>query len=903
MSADNKFKSIRSMSEKQVRLLHHIENLQHYVKCNKAPAGLTIRLTPQVIGEPSKRLTNRWQNVIDTCSQKLCNLLLEHSIHQTRNVAKQISITKEQLSKSTTPDEFQSYSNRIVTCEDTVFSKLTETRKRKFRRDGIPIISARTMPFTGTTRRRNPRNRRFQRLTPAPINNVVNLSSVDLSDTETKLLSKGLNFCPKPTAVNTIAVKQDLQAFSRRLRLKDYFFDAESTDHEENIPRFRKKSKWQPPKSKDPALEAFIQALDDEVMSHRANPVSHDNLTKTEKDALASLQNRQDIVIKPADKGSAVVIMDTEKYIDEANRQLSDKRFYKQLDSDPTGHHSEQVTELLHEMADQGHIDGKTMEYLLPEVPKAGRLYLLPKLHKPGHPGRPIISANGHPTEKISEFLDFHLRPLVQQIPSYIQDTTDFVRKINSLDIPSGSILATLDVTSLYTNIPHEEGIEACREAWDSRTDQSMPTKYLVKLLRLVLTLNNFEFNGHHYIQINGTAMGTKMAPSYANIFMGRLEKDMLSSTPSSPKAWFRFIDDIFSWWDDSEEHFTAFLDHCNSFHTTIKFTAEHSKEHVTFLDTTTSIQNGNITTDLYTKPTDTHQYLLPSSCHPPHCAKNIPFSLAVRLRRICSNVDTFSSRSLELKQQLFNRKYNYKHLENSIQAAKNLSRDNVLEYKTKTQNTRTPLVITYHPDLPNISEITRRLWHTVLTSKRMRALFPEPPLISYRRPRNLRDHLVRAKLQDQKESVDATICQPCGDKRCFSCPMINHTATFKSSVTKRSFKLFCNTNCKSANAIYLIECEVCQIQYVGETKNPVHKRINQHRTSTKDPSTSFPVGIHFGQSNSPTTHRLENMKFTVIDCNPNWTDKKRKDREAFWIQQLHCLQPDGLNLESGINT
>ena len=68
----------------------------------------------------------------------------------------------------------------------------------------------------------------------------------------------------------------------------------------------------------------------------------------------------------------------------------------------------------------------KNFNYLLVDQPKAGRFYLLPKIHKAGNPGRPTVSANGHHTEKISEFVDLHLQPHVQNLPSYLQDTTDF---------------------------------------------------------------------------------------------------------------------------------------------------------------------------------------------------------------------------------------------------------------------------------------------------------------------------------------------------------------------------------------------------------------------------------------------------------------------------------------------
>ena len=71
----------------------------------------------------------------------------------------------------------------------------------------------------------------------------------------------------------------------------------------------------------------------------------------------------------------------------------------------------------------------KTLKYLIPDSPKSGRLYRLPKIHKANNPGRPIVSANGHPTAKISEFVDFHLHKHVEALPSFIKDTTDYLKK------------------------------------------------------------------------------------------------------------------------------------------------------------------------------------------------------------------------------------------------------------------------------------------------------------------------------------------------------------------------------------------------------------------------------------------------------------------------------------------
>ena len=86
------------------------------------------------------------------------------------------------------------------------------------------------------------------------------------------------------------------------------------------------------------------------------------------------------------------------------------------------------------------------------------------------NPGRPIVSSGASPTEGISHFVDYHLAPLVKEIPSYIKDTMDFFNRLQTIDnLPPDMLLVTLDVQSLYTNIPHSEGIEACRAVLNTR--------------------------------------------------------------------------------------------------------------------------------------------------------------------------------------------------------------------------------------------------------------------------------------------------------------------------------------------------------------------------------------------------------------------------------------------------
>ena len=114
----------------------------------------------------------------------------------------------------------------------------------------------------------------------------------------------------------------------------------------------------------------------------------------------------------------------------------------------------------------------------------------------------PLFRPAGPPTENISLFVDYHLSPLVRRIPSYIKDANDFLLKLQDIsNLPQESVLVTLDVTSLYTNIPYEEGLDACREMLDTWGVLDPPTDDIVHLISLILKKNKFFFNGLHYLQ------------------------------------------------------------------------------------------------------------------------------------------------------------------------------------------------------------------------------------------------------------------------------------------------------------------------------------------------------------------------------------------------------------------
>ena len=239
--------------------------------------------------------------------------------------------------------------------------------------------------------------------------------------------------------------------------------------------------------------------------------------------------------------------MDKDIYIQEAKRQLTQSDIYEKQSENPTETIIQEVRDVLKVLHEEDVITEEMRSYANPEGTVAARFYILPKVHKRGVPGRPVISGCNSPTEKLSEVVDSFLKPLVPTIPTHIKDTRHFLSKLRALDtLPRGCILATIDVVGLYPSIPHVDGLEALRSFLQ---DQHLPlnvTNGVVKMAEIVLKRNVFEFGADHYVQVSGTAIGTKMAPSYANIFMAQLEARILEGAALKPMEFWRYIDDCF---------------------------------------------------------------------------------------------------------------------------------------------------------------------------------------------------------------------------------------------------------------------------------------------------------------------------------------------------------------------
>ena len=257
----------------------------------------------------------------------------------------------------------------------------------------------------------------------------------------------------------------------------------------------------------------------------------------------------------------------------------------------------------------------------------------------------------------VNAFVDREIQPLLANIPSYIKDTTDCLNKLSRFNnLPDDTILVTLDVAALYSNIPHNDGIVACKKNLDGRALPTTSSEDICQLIKFILENNVLSFSDEYFLQVCDTVMGTRMAPWYANIFMAELEENFLSGYPYKPLAYYRYIDDIFIIWSHGLDLLHNFINSINNQHSNIIFTFNISTTSVNFLDVTIDLHGGNIHihihiyihiytyTKTYTKSTDTHAFLPYNSFHPRHIKQSIIYSQFLRYKRICSNDEIFST-------------------------------------------------------------------------------------------------------------------------------------------------------------------------------------------------------------------------------------------------------------------
>ena len=163
-------------------------------------------------------------------------------------------------------------------------------------------------------------------------------------------------------------------------------------------------------------------------------------------------------------------------------------------------------------------------------------------------------------------------------------------------------------------------------------------------------------------------------------------------------------------------------------------------------------------------------------------------------------------------------------------------------------KNSQRPVfVINYDPRLPSITQIIGRHWRTMSQDPYLAEIFPLPPLVAYKRPPNIKDILIRAKIPDSPPPREKR--KIVGMKKCSKCPICPFVQVGQTvSASKTNFKMDINreVNCQTRNIIYVIECKKCKEQYVGETHRTLQHRFAEHLGYVRNKHLNKVTGEHF---------------------------------------------------------
>ena len=593
--------------------------------------------------------------------------------------------------------------------------------------------------------------------TTMPIDNIFNMGNFPLNNAERSVLNKGLSFVYSPEMVTRDEAFRAFLKFKRRMLLHYHFFIR--PNKAKTLPnRFKLGSNWEPPNYKQKSLHTYFESVSKDLEKLYDRPKHNNtNLSLAEVSALENLEMRKEMIIKPADKGGKIVLWPTQLYIEEACRQLGDKSYYQEQTEDRTAALSVEIETFCTHLLTKGSIDEDCYTFLTPPSNcRTPTFYMLPKIHKEGCPGRPIISGCQSPTVALSQYLDFYLKPIVKETPSYIKDTNHFLQTVLNLqtEIKPGNILVTMDVKSLYTNIPQDLGIQYCLEAMQNFYQGALhlSIKDLEQMFSFILKHNYFEFNKKYYLQIHGTAMGSPFAPNFANIFMHNCESHLLRTAPDdkTPLVWKRFIDDVFLVWTHGEEALLKFLHHCNQCFPTMRFTAEHSLQRINFLDTTIYFnKEGTLESTLFVKEQDICTLLHNDSFHPTSCKKGIIYSQALRYRRIITNNEQLEEKLETLRNNLIRRGYNLSEIKTQFNKIRQYSQTDLL-FDSNKQTTQTaknlPFVIPYDNTSIEIGKILKNNWQHIESDDALKQIWTKQPFVALKRHKNIKDKLVRSK-------------------------------------------------------------------------------------------------------------------------------------------------------------
>ena len=489
------------------------------------------------------------------------------------------------------------------------------------------------------------------------------------------------------------------------------------------------------------------------------------------------LRENKNIFFTFADKGNITVAIDSLTYKDKMTLMLSDTNTYKKVKRNPLATLQKNVKDIMMKWNDLGYLDKKYHKNNLTQTDTMlPRMYGLPKIHKNNIPMRPIVSCIGSPTYKLSKVIESILNNSLTKPKSYIKNSLNLIEIVKNIEIPNDHIMLSLDVTSLFTNIPLELLIKGVVKRYPTIMQKyNIPLDDIIGIIKFLMDNTFFQFDNEFYQQTYGSPMGSPVSPIFADIVMTDLEEECINKLSFKPIIYKRYVDDTLICIPANELHEVIKL--FNSYHPRLQFTHEVEVDgKINFLEVSLIRKGNKIITDWYRKHTFSGRFLHFKSSHPIEQKRAMIFTLVDKATCLADKI--FHNKNINIiKEFLVNNEYPLKFVNYNIK--KRLQ-------KIKFSEPSNSLSKDYNNCNFNIS-------------------IPYIPKFFNEVKKNLKTYSIRS-IPQIYNTLDKIIIRG------------------KDKTDKKT----------STNVVYKINCNECNASYVGETKRQLKCRIQEHVANLK---------------------------------------------------------------------
>lgn len=443
-----------------------------------------------------------------------------------------------------------------------------------------------------------------------------------------------------------------------------------------------------------------------------------DNLSASQRATLRRLRDDHSFVVRNADKNLGLTLMSQEWYDTQVLSHLLDTSTYQRVNNwDVRLNHIRHMLVVCRSLPWPPAPTSAAINRHRPLatiLPTPCPFYVIPKVHKQPAKSRPIAAANRYVTTPLSRLVTPLLQRMVNRHTYIVRNSTEFVRLLETPQFSHGQLpvtarLFSADVESLYPNMETDFGLSLIQQPLlEEYGDIWGGTVY--EALEVVLRNLFVTYNDVTYHQVSGCAMGTPLAPPYANLFMHYADLRVRKFWAKQLALCCRYIDDYIGVWLGTELQFRAFTQRMNNLHPRIKIIFSDLSDKSTFLDLALRIEGGCVITSLHRKELNRYLYFPYKSQHPTACVRGWIVGELIRITRACMRQEDWVAQRTFFFARLRERGYPASVLQHWFQAVTFERRDNLLTPTNDPTNVayrdllrETPkvfLAVTYHPRL-----------------------------------------------------------------------------------------------------------------------------------------------------------------------------------------------------------